>query len=98
MLLRAAVAGRAPAAAGTRWPRVTWREVWTGCPGLYRPSDDPTPSKEDIHLTRQLVEGARLLGLRIHDRVIIGHGRHMSLAQRGVIYRRRRIFVPARGT
>lgn len=49
------------------------------------PSGDPTPSKEDIHLTRQLVEGARLLGLRIHDHVIIGQARHVSLAQRGLI-------------
>jgi DNA repair protein RadC len=43
------------------------------------------PSKEDVHLTRQLVEGARLLGLRVHDHVIIGHGRHTSLAQRGLL-------------
>jgi DNA repair protein RadC len=49
------------------------------------PSGDPTPSKEDIHLTRQLVEGGRLLGLRVHDHVIIGQGRHASLAQRGVM-------------
>jgi DNA repair protein RadC len=49
------------------------------------PSGDPTPSKEDVHLTRQLVEGARLLGLRVHDHVIIGRGRHVSLAQRGLI-------------
>ena len=49
------------------------------------PSGDPTPSKEDVHLTRQLVEGGRLLGLRIHDHVIIGQGRHVSLAQRGLL-------------
>jgi DNA repair protein RadC len=49
------------------------------------PSGDPTPSKEDVHLTRQLVEGARLLGLRVHDHVIIGQGRHVSLAQRGLL-------------
>lgn len=49
------------------------------------PSGDPTPSKEDLQLTRQLVEGARLLGMRIHDHVIIGHGRHASFAQRGLL-------------
>jgi len=49
------------------------------------PSGDPTPSKEDLHLTRQLVEGARLLGMRVHDHVVIGHGRHVSLAQRGLL-------------
>ncbi len=49
------------------------------------PSGDPTPSREDIRLTRQLVECARLLDLRIHDHVVIGHGRFVSLAERGII-------------
>jgi len=49
------------------------------------PSGDPTPSREDIRLTRQLVECARLLDLRIHDHVVIGRGRFVSLAERGVI-------------
>jgi DNA repair protein RadC len=49
------------------------------------PSGDPTPSREDLRLTRQLVECARLLDLRIHDHVIIGHGRYASLAERGAL-------------
>lgn len=49
------------------------------------PSGDPSPSREDIRLTRQLVEGARLLDLRIHDHVVIGRGRYVSLAERGMI-------------
>ena len=49
------------------------------------PSGDPTPSREDLRLTRQLVECARLLDLRIHDHVVIGHGRYISLAQRGAL-------------
>lgn len=49
------------------------------------PSGDPTPSREDIRLTRQLVECARLLDLRIHDHVVIGRGRFVSLAERGMI-------------
>jgi DNA repair protein RadC len=49
------------------------------------PSGDPTPSKEDLRLTRQLVECAKLLDLRIHDHVIIGRGKFTSLARRGVI-------------
>src|SRR6185436_18889696 len=47
------------------------------------PSGDPSPSREDLRLTRQLVECAQLLELRVHDHVIIGHGRYVSLAQRG---------------
>jgi DNA repair protein RadC len=51
------------------------------------PSGDPTPSKEDVHLTRQLAEGARVLGLRIHDHLIVGNGSGdwVSLATRGVL-------------
>jgi DNA repair protein RadC len=49
------------------------------------PSGDPTPSREDIRLTRQLVECARLLDLRIHDHVIVGHGTYVSLAEKGII-------------
>ncbi len=49
------------------------------------PSGDPTPSREDLRLTRQLAECARMLDLRLHDHVIIGHGRYVSLAQRGAI-------------
>lgn len=47
------------------------------------PSGDPTPSREDLRLTRQLVECSRLLELHIHDHVVIGHGRFTSLAERG---------------
>jgi DNA repair protein RadC len=49
------------------------------------PSGDPTPSKEDIRLTRQLVECARLLDLRVHDHVVIGRGAYVSLAEQGII-------------
>jgi DNA repair protein RadC len=49
------------------------------------PSGDPTPSREDIRLTRQLVECANLLGLRLHDHVIVGRGRFVSLAEQGML-------------
>jgi DNA repair protein RadC len=49
------------------------------------PSGDPTPSREDLKLTRQLVECARLLDLRINDHVVIGRGRYVSLAEKGMI-------------
>ena len=49
------------------------------------PSGDPTPSREDLRLTRQLADGAKLLDLRLHDHLIIGNGTEswVSLAQRG---------------
>ena len=49
------------------------------------PSGDPTPSKDDIKLTRQLAECGRLLELRVHDHVVIGRGRYTSLAERGIL-------------
>jgi DNA repair protein RadC len=49
------------------------------------PSGDPTPSREDVRLTRQLAECARLLDLRVHDHVVIGRGRFVSLAEQGII-------------
>jgi len=49
------------------------------------PSGDPTPSREDLRLTRQLVQAGQLLDITIHDHVIIGSGteEYASLANRG---------------
>src|SRR5438046_2717643 len=51
------------------------------------PSGDPTPSREDLRLTRQLADAARLLDLTVHDHIIIGNGTGawVSLAERGLI-------------
>ena len=49
------------------------------------PSGDATPSQEDIVLTKQLVEGGKLLGIPVLDHVIIGQGRYISLKERGLI-------------
>ncbi|MBI4179171.1 Mov34/MPN/PAD-1 family protein [bacterium] len=52
------------------------------------PSGSPSPSMEDKRLTRQLVEAARLLDLKIHDHVLIGNGQKkawQSLAEMGLL-------------
>jgi len=36
------------------------------------PSGDPTPSKEDIDITRRLIEAARILGIRVVDHLVVG--------------------------
>ena len=36
------------------------------------PSGDPTPSKEDIDITRRLLEAGRILGIRVVDHIICG--------------------------
>jgi DNA repair protein RadC len=42
------------------------------------PSGDPTPSDDDIRLTRRLVESGKVLGIRVHDHVIIAGERSYS--------------------
>ena len=51
------------------------------------PSGDPTPSREDIRVTRQLRDAAALLDLNLHDHIIIGNGTAswVSMAERGLI-------------
>jgi DNA repair protein RadC len=47
------------------------------------PSGDPTPSREDIEITRRLREAGDLLGVRILDHIIIGAGRYVSFVDDG---------------
>lgn len=48
------------------------------------PSTDPTPSQEDIELTRKLVEAGKLLDISVLDHIIIGHG-YVSFKEKGLI-------------
>ncbi|MCW5878508.1 MAG: DNA repair protein RadC [Anaerolineales bacterium] len=45
------------------------------------PSGDPTPSADDIALTRQVREAGRLLEIEVLDHLIIGQGRYVSLKE-----------------
>ena len=49
------------------------------------PSGDPSPSPEDIALTRKVVEAGQLLDIPILDHVILGYGRYVSFKERGLI-------------
>ena len=49
------------------------------------PSGDPTPSKADIAVTRDIVRAAAPLGVTVHDHLIIGRGRHTSLRDLGLL-------------
>src|SRR4029077_19749230 len=49
------------------------------------PSGDPTPSKADIAVTRDIVTAAKPLGVTVHAHVIIGRGRHTSLRDMGLL-------------
>jgi DNA repair protein RadC len=43
------------------------------------PSGDPTPSRADIQMTKQIVEIAKPLGVDVHDHIIVGRDGHVSL-------------------
>jgi DNA repair protein RadC len=49
------------------------------------PSGNPEPSREDIEITRQLAEAGRIIGIPLHDHVIIAGNTYTSLAERGHI-------------
>jgi DNA repair protein RadC len=51
------------------------------------PSGEPTPSPEDVLLTRQIVEAGNLLDIDVLDHLIIGKGRWASLRERGLGFR-----------
>ena len=48
------------------------------------PSGDPSPSPEDVNVTRQLVQAGKLLDIPLLDHIIIGRQRFVSLKERGL--------------
>lgn len=48
------------------------------------PTGDPTPSKEDLDITRRLKEGGDLLGIKILDHIIIGDT-YESMSESGLL-------------
>lgn len=48
------------------------------------PSGDPTPSSEDVAVTREIVDAGKLLGVDVLDHLVIGQGRWVSLRERGL--------------
>jgi DNA repair protein RadC len=49
------------------------------------PSGSPEPSRADIQITQRIAEAGRLLGLTVHDHVIVGREGHVSLKAKGLI-------------
>jgi DNA repair protein RadC len=56
------------------------------CPSIVvahnHPSGDPTPSPEDVRVTRDLVAAGRLLDIEVLDHLVIGRNRYVSLRQK----------------
>nr|WP_305852446.1 DNA repair protein RadC [Halobacillus salinarum] len=49
------------------------------------PSGDPTPSQEDIHVTRRLQECGKMIGIELLDHLVIGDRKFISLKEKGYL-------------
>jgi DNA repair protein RadC len=49
------------------------------------PSGNPSPSEEDLRITKQLVDAGRLLGIKVYDHIILAGESYRSLADEGLI-------------
>ena len=49
------------------------------------PSGDPTPSRADVDMTKQVIQAAQPLGIVVHDHVVIARGRHASFKSLGLL-------------
>jgi len=74
--------------AGVRVAEVIRPAVRDNCPNIIivhnHPSGDPTPSPEDVMVTRQIRSCAEMMDIRLLDHVVIGSGRYVSLKERGL--------------
>lgn len=49
------------------------------------PSGDPTPSLEDINITKRLAECGKIIGIELIDHIVIGDGTYISLKEKGIL-------------
>jgi len=95
-LLRVAAVSRGSLNASIVEPREVFKDaIASSAAGLIlvhnHPSGDPTPSSEDIAITKRLVKAGEVLGIIVHDHVIIGHLRathdrdYVSLRELGLM-------------
>jgi DNA repair protein RadC len=49
------------------------------------PSGDPTPSRADIDITKQIIDAAKKLEISVHDHLIVGRDGHLSLRSVGLV-------------
>lgn len=71
-------------------PREVFRPaVVKSCAGIIlihnHPSGDPTPSSEDLEVTRRLCEAGKLMGIEVLDHVVIGDGKFFSFREKGLL-------------
>jgi DNA repair protein RadC len=49
------------------------------------PSGDPSPSREDIEITKKLAEAGKMIGIELLDHVILGHDRNYGFKESGML-------------
>jgi DNA repair protein RadC len=49
------------------------------------PSGDPTPSSEDIAITRRLKEAGEIINCKVLDHIVIGQDEYVSFVERGLL-------------
>jgi DNA repair protein RadC len=49
------------------------------------PSGDPTPSREDVAVTKRLMEAGEIMGIELLDHIVVGDGNFVSLKEKGLI-------------
>lgn len=67
----------------TTWPRSNLPKPIRVIVGLHcvlhnHPSGDPTPSRADTQMTKEIIAVAQPLGIAVHDHIIVGKERHAS--------------------
>ena len=89
-LIRDEVHGRGTVDHAPLYPReVVKRALELGASAIIlvhnHPSGDPTPSKGDVEMTRQVAAALAQVGIAVHDHLIVGHQRIESLRELGVV-------------
>lgn len=49
------------------------------------PSGDPTPSAEDINITKRLIQAGEIIGIKVLDHIVVGNDTYVSLKEKGLI-------------
>jgi DNA repair protein RadC len=87
-LIAARIVSSGSVDASTADPRAIFREaILARAAGVVafhnHPSGDPTPSTEDVAVTRRLIAAAAIVGIEIVDHLILGAGRYFSFHEHG---------------
>jgi DNA repair protein RadC len=69
-------------------PREIFREAASGCAAAVvlfhnHPSGDPTPSRDDVDLTRRLIQAGDLMGIEVLDHIVLADTRYFSFKEAG---------------